>query len=1230
MRRLTAAFGFAVFVLGTLLTSEANAQTTADIIRGRVTGPDSLPVANASVLAISIAGGIEKTARTNRDGRFSITYPNGEGDYWIVVAAIGYTQKRFQLKRIADEEILIADTRLAPATLERVEIIAQGARQTATRNDNTGDVSGTDRTVSSGNVAAADAGNLAALAASLPGFQLIPGLDGNPDLFSALGLSPDQNNSTLNGALGGADLPRDANVGTGVSTSSWDVSRGGFSGAQISITTRPGNNFITRRASGQFQAPQLQWTDRVGQDVGSEFLRLSLGGSLSGPIKFNRNYYSTSYQLDRRSSDSPHLFNTNPAGLNAAGIAPDSVGRLRDILQGLNVPAGVSRIPGSRIQTLLRAQGVADLSPASATSGHAFQLSALANWQHTGAAMSSGNSLLSTPTTNQETSSATAQFVGRHTNYFWDKIITESWLSAGFTSSRTEPYFDYPSGGVRVSSALDDGTTRVSQASFGGNVGGPSENSSTTVGFRNQMRWVSLNNRHSYKLTTELSQVWYSSERAPNRFGRFSYLSLADLEAGRPSSYSRQLAPITEEGGQFTGALSLGDAWRPRVNVQVQYGLRMDVNRFTTKPDFNPAVESAFGVRNDYVPDRVYFSPRAGFSWTYGTAAQIPFQQGFVSGPRATVRGGVGVFQNVSGPNLLSGALNSTGLPGSSRQLVCSGPATPVPDWDLYRSNPFATPQECADGSSPFASSLPSVTLFDKSYVQPRSVRANLNWSGATLDNRFNTNVSATYSVNLNQPGNVDLNFNPTQRFTLDNEGGRPVYVQASNIDRFTGNIASRADRVSPDFASVNSRRSDLQSHTSQFTIGVSPLTMNPTRFRWNASYTLMYNRDEYRGFSSTAGNPLEKTWGVSEGSRHQVGVTLTYNFWDYVTVSWNGIGAVSGQRFTPTVAGDINGDGAWGNDRAFIFNPVSSDPVVAAGMSALLRSGSSTARECLSSQLGRVASRNSCVGPWQLNPGSLSLNIEPYRLRLPTRAGFSLQISNPIAAADLLLHGASNTRGWGQPKFADRNLLYVRGFDPATQRYVYEVNQRFGATSAQQQSNRSPVVVTASLSYDLGPTRDWQSLKMQLNRGRSQPGTRMTEAQAKSYVTSTITNPMARILQTAEMINLSRRQADSLATLSRGFTLALDSIWTPVARHLGGLDSTYRDSDVHQRFVLAREAAVNYLIKVAPDVKGLLTPNQRRRLSPGLANLLEPRYLERVRAGTVSAGGGFETMIFR
>ena len=37
------------------------------------------------------------------------------------------------------------------------------------------------------------------MASTIPGIQLIPGMDGSADMFSALGLSGDQNNTTFNG-----------------------------------------------------------------------------------------------------------------------------------------------------------------------------------------------------------------------------------------------------------------------------------------------------------------------------------------------------------------------------------------------------------------------------------------------------------------------------------------------------------------------------------------------------------------------------------------------------------------------------------------------------------------------------------------------------------------------------------------------------------------------------------------------------------------------------------------------------------------------------------------------------------------------------------------------------------------------------------------------------------------------------------------------------------------------
>src|SRR3954451_16744850 len=93
----------------------------------------------------------------------------------------------------------------------------------------------------------------------------------------------------------------------------------------------------------------------------------------------------------------------------------------------------------------------------------------------------------------------------------------------------------------------------------------------------------------------------------------------------------------------------------------------------------------------------------------------------------------------------------------------------------------------------------------------------------------------------------------------------------------------------------------------------------------------------------------------------------------------------------------------------------------------------------------------------------------------MPQRAPLSLQVGNPLGAADLMLHGNNNLRGWGQFSFPDTTLLAVRGFDPATRRYRYDVNERFGSTLPALTAVRAPVTVTAMMRFDLGPTRERQ-----------------------------------------------------------------------------------------------------------------------------------------------------------
>ena len=231
-------------------------------------------------------------------------------------------------------------------------------------------------------------------------------------------------------------------------------------------------------------------------------------------------------------------------------------------------------------------------------------------------------------------------------------------------------------------------------------------------------------------------------------------------------------------------------------------------------------------------------------------------------------------------------------------------------------------PTTCANNQTIYSSTVPNVVLFTPDYIPQRSWRANLNWNMPVLNNRFRLSNGATYSLNLNQQSQIDLNFDQQSRlFTLPTEN-RPVYVNPSSIFPTTGAIISRDARVSQDFAQVTDYLSDLKSHTTQLTFGVAPVAFNSS-FQWNATYIWQKIVDETRGFGggNTGGDPYLLQWARGDrDARHQITYNFGYTF--HQAVSFQAFGRLqSGNPFTPMISGDANGDG-YNNDRAFIYNP--------------------------------------------------------------------------------------------------------------------------------------------------------------------------------------------------------------------------------------------------------------------------------------------------------------------
>src|SRR5262249_31838256 len=137
---------------------------------------------------------------------------------------------------------------------------------------------------------------------------------------------------------------------------------------------------------------------------------------------------------------------------------------------------------------------------------------------------------------------------------------------------------------------------------------------------------------------------------------------------------------------------------------------------------------------------------------------------------------------------------------------------------------------------------------------------------------------------------------------------------------------------------------------------------------------------------------------------RHQIQFSVGSNVFALVRVSWLER-FTSGMPYTPVVSGDVNGDG-YANDRAFVADPSrTADTALASAMRTLLAGSQGSLRQCLERQLGQLAARNSCEGPWT-SSAFMTVSFNPVKVRLPQRATFSFTIGNPLGAADLLLHG--------------------------------------------------------------------------------------------------------------------------------------------------------------------------------------------------------------------------------
>ena len=1205
--RLTqTAIAFVVACL-TLTARPLEAQDSSpDLIRGRVTDDSS----HAIVATIMVTRGPDRlTQQTTTDsaGNFRVRFEQGTGDYLVYVSAPGFSPARRRVQRQTDEHELVANftlPRAVVATLDAVKITGKKPE----RADNpispfeleTGS-SEKWRDGVNGQIPPTVAGDLNAIAGTMSNVTMT---GSGPAI---LGSGSESNLNTLNGmGLSAGTIPRAAHTETRVTGATFDPTRGGFSGANIDVRLGPGDRNYQRRNAFLTLDPRfLQFTDATGRSLGatSGGARGSVGAD--GEIIRGAMTYNVALDVGRSLSEPSTLLNADAQALLSAGVAPDSVARLIAFATPLGVPLVAPGVPSNRQHDAVTWLGRLDDTRDTLSTR---ALTSYAGFTRDGAL---GFGPLSAPSAASERRERTlgaqltlGSYVGAGR-----RTLNETRIALSGVRTDVSPYQSLPAASVLVRSDNLAAGTDVTSLLLGGGSFLPTRESKWTLEAGNQTEWNAHGRTHRFKGLLWGRLDGLNEQGVSNGLGSFNFNSIEDFTAGRASSFSRTLSQPPREGKVWNTAAALAHNFARSRYFSILYGARLEADGFAGKPARNIALEQALGVRTGVAPSRVHLSPRIGFTYTYnrdkdnGSGMAVNQVGTFYRSMSGTLRGGIGEFRDLLHPGILADASASTGLAGGTSFLNCVGAAVPTPDWSLFATDPSSIPTQCVNGSGVLAERAPAVALIDPSYDVPRSWRASLDWN--TSVSSWLLRVGTLVSYDLAQPGVVDANFGGVSKLTLGDEANRPVFVSEASIDPASGVVSAVESRKSGQYGGVGVRVSDLRGYGGQLNLALSP---DVFKFRSGASfygsigYTLQATKRQFRGFDGAAfGDPRLREWAAGPNdARHILVLTSGFSTAKIGTVTLFAR-AQSGLPFTPLVQGDVNGDGRSG-DRAYIPNPeTTSDANLAAQLRMLLANGSSTARGCLIANLGRVAPRNGCRGPW-----TQSLNIQ-WRPPTPSRWGYrvspNVYLGNVLAGVDQLLHGNS-LRGWGSPATPDPTLLVPRGFDAANRRFNYDVNPRFADTRPGRTLFRNPFRIVIDFSFNLSTDFDLQQLRRAVEPVKGTTGWQRRSADSLTAFYLGNTSDIYKLLmEQSDSLFLSKAQVASLESADSVFSSRVRELYVPLgeflARGQGGAGKAELDS--------AQATKKKYwkIFWEQPEIAGAIVTPSQRELMPMFKTML-------------------------
>jgi hypothetical protein len=1060
-------------LLGWAAPAAAQGVTTS-AVSGRVTNEQGEPIAGVAVTATNTRTGAEYRAVTREDGRFLLQGLQPGGPYRVQASRVGLaTQSR------AGVSLALSQTETVDFTLAPQAVLLEAIAVTA---EDEGAVISPGRTGAATVISDSSITRLPTISRDFTDFtRLVPQIStsgagtsggGRNFRFNSIQIDGAANNDlfglassgTPGGQAGTKPITLEAIQEFQVVLAPFDVRQGGFTGAGINAVTRSGSNdfggtfaFFSRNENlvGNYQFDQGSNTVR-SNDL-AEFKQNELAFSLGGPIMRDRAFFFVAGEMSRREAPGGVFIGSDMRATGGATINGARVDSARSILQtvyGYDA-GGIGEVPLKRQSDNLFARLDFNLG---ANNRLTVRHNYVDAWDDN---FSRSDAAFPLAFGGYQFNSTTNASVAQLNTTLGNQVFNE--LRVGYTTirdSRDIPANVFPRLEIDLPAGSCSGTSCRILAG--------SENSSVANALDQDVLEltddVSLSRGiHSLTVGTTNQFFGFSNLFAQNIYGLYRFSNLQALQAGTPTQYSYSFFNDTVTGAKERAEFSvraLSFYAQDRMSLSSRFtltpGIRFDVTSFPDNPGRNTRFETAFQTaytaanlgtftrRTDEIPEsNLQVNPRIGFNWD-------------VTGAQTTqVRGGVGLFSGRTPYVWISNAYGNTGL--DYTRFTCTGTAaTATNRAPAFVADPANQPRYCVNAAGvpqPAAALANEINTVDPDFKMPQVVR----WSLA-VDHQLPMGLVGTleglYTGARNDPTYRDLTLVPvtTGQTTVE---GRQAWTRLTT----------------PGFGNVY----DVYNTDKNFSYSLTAQLQRPFLNGWEGmiAYTFSRSEDVNSLTSSTARsnyrfnpidqNPNDPERRVSNNDvPHRIVGSFTRQFkFDVLRNAATDVSLIyvgqSGQAYSYTYLGDVNGDSQDGNDLIYVpataaearFEPVSAtNPFTPeaswANLNAFIESV-----ECLREARGEVIERNSCRTPWS--------NRFDVRLAqvLPTLRGQGAQLTIDVLNFANLLN-----REWGRSEFvlnqADQALrrsgatlvgerVLLGGFGPRTSPYtVSDLGSRY------------------------------------------------------------------------------------------------------------------------------------------------------------------------------------------